>query len=232
LLFACRPGSAGEAYFLLVFGSQRVPNEPNFSHSFATFVRVAGEGPDPNAYCVEPHTISWLPANMQVRVNALFSEPGHNFDLHTTLRFAWENCERTSVWGPYVIDRDLYCRALQQIRLLESGIVRYKAADAGYFCDRVSNCIHAISCIADGPRLYVPSPYWGESASYHIVGRLQPWILCASPAYDWIVYRLGLNAYPLIYRDRISTCCRAPQGPLRRLVEGECDLQASYGPPR
>ena len=31
---------AGEDYFLLMFGSQRTPNEPNFSHSFATFVRA------------------------------------------------------------------------------------------------------------------------------------------------------------------------------------------------
>jgi hypothetical protein len=232
VLLAGQAATAGEAYFLLVFGSQRIPNDPNYSHSYATFVRVAGEGPDPCAYVVEPHTISWFPANLKVRINALFPEPGHNFDLHTSLRHACANGERTSVWGPYVIDRDLYCRALRQIQLLESGQVRYKCFDAGRFCDRVSNCIHAVSSVTGGPRLYVPAPYHGEMASYDIVRRFEPWILCSSPAYDWIVHRLGLDAYPLIYRDRIDPACRAPQGPLRRILGPECEVQASYGPPR
>ena len=40
-------GRAGEDYFLLMYGSQRIPNNPNYSHSFATFVRVRYNGPQP-----------------------------------------------------------------------------------------------------------------------------------------------------------------------------------------
>ena len=87
LLFAgsTRVASAGEDYFLLMFGSQRVPANPNYSHSFATFVRATweGDGPCPVNAKLEVHTISWLPAKMKVRINAFHPECGHNFDLAT-----------------------------------------------------------------------------------------------------------------------------------------------------
>ena len=60
--------------------------------------------------------------------------------------------------GPYRIDAELYCRAVRQVALLESGQVLYKANDVGYPSDRVSNCIHAVSSISEGYRLRVASP--------------------------------------------------------------------------
>src|SRR3712207_2229106 len=82
LLWA-QPGAAGERYFVLMFGSQQVQTIPDYAHSFAVFVRVSGGGEGAGfAY----HTISWLPANMDLRPFALLPEPGRNFDLHTTLR--------------------------------------------------------------------------------------------------------------------------------------------------
>ena len=38
---------AGEDYYLLMFGSQRVPANPDYAHSFATFVRATWEGDHP-----------------------------------------------------------------------------------------------------------------------------------------------------------------------------------------
>ena len=35
---------AGEKYYVLVFGSQTTPARTNYSHSWATFVRVTWEG--------------------------------------------------------------------------------------------------------------------------------------------------------------------------------------------
>src|SRR5687768_721274 len=55
----------GERYFILVFGSQQTPNRPKYSHSWATVVKVAGcdryEG-----RTIEPHTISWMPASLNI----------------------------------------------------------------------------------------------------------------------------------------------------------------------
>src|SRR4051794_19021682 len=45
LLALDSPVPAADAYYLLMFGSQRIPNEPSHSHSFATFVRAEWVGP-------------------------------------------------------------------------------------------------------------------------------------------------------------------------------------------
>jgi hypothetical protein len=225
---------AGEAYYLLMFGSQRIPNNPNYSHTFATFVRVrwAGNGPCCAPFVCDAYTISWLPANMKVRVNALCPEPGRNFDLHTTIRWTQCNKMRLSLWGPFPIEKCLYDKALERIAELESGRVRYKANDAGYNSARVTNCIHAISTIVGGRRVRVASPGWGEPASYAILLRMRRWVLDSDNPDYRISSALGLDAYPIIYRDDLA----APRstalfGPLYRLGGGERGLTPTYGPP-
>src|SRR4051794_21811359 len=77
---------AGEEYYLAMFGSQRTPANPDYTHSWATFVRMSwdGDGPCPQNAHIEANTISWLPVNTKVRVGALLPEPGYNFNLHPT----------------------------------------------------------------------------------------------------------------------------------------------------
>jgi hypothetical protein len=230
VLLSARPARAGDSYFVVVFGSQRTPNNPNCSHSWATFVRVSGARPCPQA---EAHTISWLPETMTVRTWALLAECGRNFDLHTTLRYVLANDERVSMWGPYQIDADLYGRALKQIALLESGEVKYKAIDTGRHSDRVSNCIHAISSIVEGYRLCVASPWWGEPASYTITRKLMPWVVDPDQRkFQWVGTWLGLDGYPIIHRD-----CEDPRsGPIRSAVQRALGIEntpePTYGPPR
>src|SRR5262249_4716200 len=112
---------AGEDHFLLVFASQRVPNNPNYSHTFATFVQASwpGDGPCPGYPVLEARTISWLPRSRVIRTLALFPECGCNLCLHETLRYVLSSEQRVSLWGPYRIDAALYHRALQQAALLE-----------------------------------------------------------------------------------------------------------------
>jgi hypothetical protein len=226
---------AGDAYYVLVFGSQRTPPQPNYSHSFATFVHAHWEGdePCPVAPTVEAHTISWLPANLIIRTLALLPECGHNFDLETTLQFVQGQGQRVSLWGPYQIEPDLYHRAMRQIALLESGQVRYRANDTDHRTDDVSNCIHAVSSIVEGYRLRVASPGWGEMASHAIMKRFRPWIIDEDQVHFWVGSALGLDNYPIIYRDG-----QAPRsaglviGPVNRLLGRERNLQPSFGPPR
>src|SRR5262249_30845823 len=131
LLALSLPGvaQAGEAHFLLVFASQRVPNQPNYSHTFATFVRASWPGDSPCPCCpvLEARTISWLPQSLVIRTLALCPECGRNLELHETLRYALGSGERVSLWGPYLIDAELYRGALRQAALLDSGRVLYKA---------------------------------------------------------------------------------------------------------
>lgn len=194
------PVRGAEYHYLLVLGSQRVPNIPNYSHSFATFVRLRGEGPDPSRYQLETVTISWMPENLKVRAQAVLPEKGQNLTLQESLESAHLQGERVSLWGPYPVQADLYARAAAQEAHLASGRVRYKALDAGYDNAEVSNCIHAVSSITGGPRLRIVRCGWGETASYYILGELEPWIL-ERRRQDWLISLLGLDCYPIIYRD-------------------------------
>src|SRR5438067_4798530 len=87
---------AGEAYFVVMFGAQRIPNNPNYAHTFSTFVRItwAGNGPCCRPFAVEAHTISWTPRTLVIRIQALLPECGDNFDLYTTLRYVLGSRER------------------------------------------------------------------------------------------------------------------------------------------
>src|SRR6516164_10226383 len=84
---ALLPGSArgGERYYSMIFGSQSSPKLLRYTHTWATFVRVVGEGDDPRGYQVYQHTISWLPSSLDVRTWALLPERGVNLDLYATL---------------------------------------------------------------------------------------------------------------------------------------------------
>jgi hypothetical protein len=232
LLCGARPAPAQEAYFLLMFGSQRTPPDPDHSHSFATFVRVRyNGGPQPGVPVIEAHTISWLPSNLDIRLLALLPEPGHNFDLHTTLRFVLGDRQRVSLWGPYQIDPTLYFAALRQIRLLESGQVRYKAVDSGYPTDVASNCIHAIGSVVEGYRVRIFSPGWGETASFNLLERFRPWIIDDSRTHPWVAYALGLNYYPIVYRSFEHPRSGFFRGATSRLFGRDREVIASYGPP-
>src|SRR5262245_52623636 len=226
-------GRAGEDYYLLMFGSQSVPVIPSYTHTSATFVRVCwpGNGPCPVNATLEAHTISWMPANLIIRPYALLPEPGHNFDLHQTLRWCQSNRMRISLWGPYRISPELYALALEQQADLESSAVRYKAVDSGRDTGRVSNCIHAVANVITGPRARFFLPGFGETASYVVLQSFQPYILDRSTPYFWVSSAVGLDAYPIIYRD-YRRADSGIAGPVFRLFGGERNLQASYGPPR
>jgi hypothetical protein len=224
---------AGEDYYLLMFGSQRVPANPDYAHSFATFVRATWEGDDPcpKNPTIEAHTISWLPCNGVVRTLALCPEVGRNYELIETMRWCMNNEMRVSLWGAYRIDCELYRRALAQISLLQSGQVRFKAIDSGRSTEKVSNCIHAISTLSQGLRLRVASPGFGESASYFILKELEPWIRDPASTHPWVGSALGLDEFPIVYRDYQNPRSNAIFGPLYRVLGGERNLTATYGPP-
>jgi hypothetical protein len=217
-----------------MFGSQQVPNDPNYSHTFATFVRATwpGNGPCRAAPRLEAHTISWLPANGRIRTAALLPEEGRNYGLDETLRYVLANDERVSLWGPYRVDPELYGLALQQIDVLDSGEVLYKSIDSFRRSCRVSNCIHAVATVVEGPRVVVLSPGWGEVASYAVLERFMPYVIEPDRVHPWVGSALGLDNYPLCYRENERPRSGAFLGPVNRMMGGERDLRATYGPPR
>ena len=87
LVLGAAEGTArgGEFYYVLIFGSESHPKQLRYTHTWATFVRAVGEGPDPSNYALEVHTISWLPQRWRVKVWRPWPEPGVNLDLYQTL---------------------------------------------------------------------------------------------------------------------------------------------------
>jgi hypothetical protein len=193
---------AEEFYYMAMFGSQTELPDPDYSHTFAAFVRAWGDGPCPRSFVIEDSfCISWLPADLRIRTRALLPEPGHNFGLHETIRYALWNDERVSMWGPYRIEEGLYYDAVDQVQLLNSGHVAYKTIDSGRLTSRVSNCIHAVSAVAEGHRMHVISPEFGETGSWRTLQLYGPWIIDKDTTHEWVYSYLRLDCYPIIRRD-------------------------------
>src|SRR6516162_290722 len=70
--------SPGERCYALIFASQTVPRRP-----------------------AEAHTISWVPATLDIQPLCLCVEQGVNLNLYDAIRYAQSNGERVSMWGPY-----------------------------------------------------------------------------------------------------------------------------------
>jgi hypothetical protein len=213
------PVRADEFYYVLVFASQQAPVRITPSHTFATFVKATGQGPYAENYQLEAHTISWLPQTLDLRPGALMPEPGQNIGLEATLRWALATGQHLSLWGPYQIDRVLYERAVRQIGFLESGQVQYKMIDTGFPAHRVSNCIHAVSAVAGSlPIQGLSPPGFGESASYHVVRRLERSIIDPCCKHEWVSARMGLRAYPIIDREWENQRCEVLFRPISSLL--------------
>ena len=90
---------AGEFYYVMIFGSQSSPKFLRYTHTWATFVRAVGEGPDPRDYSLQVHTISWLPVAGDPRL-AAWPEPGVNLDLDQTLDVVHSLRESVTMWAP------------------------------------------------------------------------------------------------------------------------------------
>ena len=151
-------------YFLVVWGSQGQDNDVVDSHTFASFYR----GDDLAKGVVKPATISWLPATGVVQLFG--SEKGRNFSLAQTLRMACRSGREVRSWGPYEIKPALFRRALQRIRLLQSGRIQYSMIDIP---SGTLNCIDAAGDITPAPLDSGIS--WGFAASAEVVQHLSPY---------------------------------------------------------
>src|SRR5512135_3578422 len=127
LAASTREGQAEEYYFAMIFGSQSSPKQLRYTHTWATFVRATGEGPDPNSYALQVHTISWLPQTLEVKVWRPWPEPGVNLDLYQTLQAVYDHKESVTMWGPFVIRKEVYDRSLWVLQVIASGAPRYRA---------------------------------------------------------------------------------------------------------
>ena len=165
--------STQDRYFIIPFAYQNKRNNPEFSHSFISVIRVFADGKQPGLRSrfrrgryksrnFEAFTISWLPhdfdTNPQLCVfdgvgsrvypknNKCPISVGRNFRLDETLKLAVNVKNAVGIWGPYEIKKDAFDLAVKRKELLDGGTIRYRADDRLYRKDRVAiNCFHAMA---------------------------------------------------------------------------------------
>ena len=197
--FSAASARADEHFFVLIFGSQSSPKVLSRSHTWATFVKAVGQGPDLSAYALEVNSISWLPASLNVKVWSPRPEKGVNFNLEQTLNYVYSELESVTMWGPFVIGRPIYERSLRVRQIAESGTAEYRAISNGQDM-LISDCIHAVAAV--DPilgRNHYPLIRIGKPASRYIARQIMTRSLFDQYRYDnsWLVARLGLCRFPI-----------------------------------
>ena len=162
-----------DRYFMIPFAYQNDGNDPEFSHSFISVIRVLPDnkqsqltpGLGTRRYKnrnFEAFTISWLPSDFMSNPHLCVFDgagsrvipqrndcplsPGRNFTLAETIQLAVKEQVAVAMWGPYEIDKQAFDLAVGRKRLLDGGTIKYRADDRLYRKDQIAiNCFHAMA---------------------------------------------------------------------------------------
>jgi hypothetical protein len=162
-----------DRYFIIPFAYQNDGNDPEFSHSFISVIRVFADDKQPRLTAglkkrryknreFEAFTISWLPRDFMANPHLCVFEgtgarlfpgandcplsPGRNFTLEETIKLGANVKNAVAMWGPYEIRQKGFDLAVERKRLLDRGTIKYRADDRLYRRDRVAiNCFHAMA---------------------------------------------------------------------------------------
>ena len=162
-----------DRYFIIPFAYENRGNDPKFSHSFMTVIRVLADdkqskltgGLKKGEYKnreFEAFNISWLPhdfltnphlrvfegvgARIHPELNTCPTSIGKNFPLDATIKLAVDVKNAVGMWGPYEIKKEAFDLGVRRMRLLDKGTIRYRADDRLTRKDRTAiNCFHAIA---------------------------------------------------------------------------------------
>ena len=162
-----------DRYFIVPFAYQNKRNNPEFSHSFISVIRVLADVKQPSLTSgfrrgrfknrdFEAFTISWLPhdfdtnphlcvfdgvgSRVDPKKNKCPISVGRNFRLDETLKLAVNDKNAVCMWGPYEIKKEAFDLAVKRKQLLDGGTIGYRADDRLDRKDRVAiNCFHAMA---------------------------------------------------------------------------------------
>jgi hypothetical protein len=191
----------GERYYMTLFGTQSIPFQIRYTHTWATYVRTvvtpAGEFP------AAINTVSWMPASLRIRPLALRPDPGVNLNLAET--FAWVRSFNGAVssWGPYEINAELYGRLVARKEQLDTGEIQYRAIGALSRRSEISNCgqSFARSSPQVGRRLQ-PTPNPGENGTSILALRYERLgaFIGGPVTHDWILCAIGADKFQFVRR--------------------------------
>lgn len=205
------PPTPGDRYFLIFFGSQDALRRPAYTHTWVALVRMPASEIEAcgtvTPGCVDPvldvQTISWLPTKGTIDARNYAVEPGQNFELHETLKLAYDTKQSVDVWGPYEVWHGFAHRFRAQKEFLDGGTVGYQCVDSRGEAARLGNGCDCIHSVTDMDPIYgrwgYPLLYYGKPGTAHAVRRFTHSPIWIDPprTHDWLLPRLGLDAYPL-----------------------------------
>lgn len=167
--------NAKDRFFILPFAYENEGNDPAYSHSFISVVRVFADDKQPKTTPglqtqkyknreFEAFTISWLPADFTpdshlcvfdgfasrliAHNNKCPISPGRNFGLEETLKLAIHAKNAVAMWGPYEISKPGFDLGIKRKELLDSGKIKYRADDRMYRkSQKAINCFHAMASL-------------------------------------------------------------------------------------
>ena len=223
------PGKLQTRYFMLIFGSESVPKRGPRTHTWMTIVKATPrpdvakpydpDGDPKKYYDLLAHTISWMPRSLHIRTIKFRAEPGVNLDLHTSIRFTLNACQRVALWGPYEVNplvaEEVYDKTVKQIALLKSGCVMYKSLDfegaAAAWC---KNCIHAVSDLDGIQRRLAYNEFqhngWeGSRVTVRYMAAANR--IDTEKTHEWVTEALDVDKY-CISRQTIKICKPQPCG--------------------
>jgi hypothetical protein len=164
-----------DRFFIIPFAYENDGNQPEFSHSFITVIRVLADGRQPTRdsevrvgtfkrWKFEAFTISWIPhdflenphlcvfksfgARVFPKLNKCPLSVGKNFSLEETIKMATNAKVVVGMWGPYEVTKEGFDLGIKRKKLLETGTIKYRADDRLYRKNRVAiNCFHAMGSL-------------------------------------------------------------------------------------
>jgi hypothetical protein len=178
--------SAGESYYVVVYGAEDGTANPLKTHCFATFIKLT------NSATIELRHINWftrlghesgVPHGLLNDGQLERPEPGENRDTAAAFEMAARHQLSVFKFGPYEIERALFEHAVRQIELLEGRVggsrILYKQLDFGLReGSRVvaANCIHAVSDVVREPTPLSTGLAAGREAALLNVHHFKRWI--------------------------------------------------------
>ena len=162
-----------DRYFIIPFAYENEGNQPGFSHSFMSVIRVLPDNKPSkltkgiatrsyNNREFQAFTISWLPHDFSTNPNLCVfkgfgsriipawnqctATAGKDFTLEETLKLAVHAGNAVCMWGPYEISKPGFELGVKRLRLLNGGTIKYLADDRISRKDRTAiNCFHAMA---------------------------------------------------------------------------------------
>lgn len=166
-----------DRYFIIPFAYQNKGNDPGYSHSFMTVIRVLADarkekltaGLRKRTYQnvqFQAFNISWLPSDFDQNPNLCVFKGfgarlvpqwnqcrpvnGRSFTLEETIRLGANVRNAVCMWGPYEITKAGFDLGVKRLRLLEKGDIKYLADDRLTRENRTAiNCFHAMAGLTE-----------------------------------------------------------------------------------